>query len=354
VRSSCFAFESVSFERFAAYLCGVSIEEVRAGAERLRKVYQELRKSLSPVIVGQEEPLHFLTLSLFAGGHALLIGPPGVAKTLMVSSLAGAMGLSFHRIQFTPDLMPADILGTELLQIDPETGQRYFRFSPGPIFAHIILADEINRASPKTQSALLEAMQERAVSIAGQTHPLPKPFFVLATQNPIEQEGTYPLPEAQLDRFMFAIFVSYPKYEEEIEIVRRTTAPWNPQVEPLLSAEDILTYQRFVRQMPVADNVIRYAVELVRRTRPQENTDDSFIRENVSWGIGPRGAQFLILAAKAHALLSGKYAPDVEDVQAIAVPTLRHRMVLSYQAEAEGITPDQIIRYLMEKRLAVV
>jgi MoxR-like ATPase len=250
--------------------------------------------------------------------------------------------------------MPADILGTELLQIDPETGRRYFRFSPGPIFAHIILADEINRASPKTQSALLEAMQERAVSIAGQTHPLPKPFFVLATQNPIEQEGTYPLPEAQLDRFMFAIFVSYPKYEEEIEIVRRTTAPWNPQVEPLLSAEEILTYQRFVRQMPVADNVIRYAVELVRRTRPQESTDDSFIRENVSWGIGPRGAQFLILAAKAHALLSGKYAPDVEDVQAIAVPTLRHRMVLSYQAEAEGITPDQIIRYLMEKRLAVV
>ena len=336
------------------YLCKVSVEEVRAGAERLRKVYQSLRKALSPVIVGQEEPLHFLTLSLFGGGHALLIGPPGVAKTLMVSSLASAMGLSFHRIQFTPDLMPADILGTELLQIDPETGQRYFRFSPGPIFANIILADEINRASPKTQSALLEAMQERAVSIAGQTHPLPKPFFVLATQNPIEQEGTYPLPEAQLDRFMFAIFVSYPKYEEEMEIVRRTTAPWEPKVEPLLSAEEILTYQRFVRQMPVADNVVRYAVELVRYTRPQENPDDTFIRENISWGIGPRGAQFLILAAKAHALLSGKYAPDVEDVQAVAIPTLRHRMVLSYQAEAEGISPDQILRYLMEKRLAVV
>jgi MoxR-like ATPase len=332
----------------------VSIEEVRAGAERLRDLYQRLRKELEPVIVGQSESLHLLTLSLFGGGHALLIGPPGVAKTLMVSSLAGVMGLSFHRIQFTPDLMPADILGTELLQIDPESGQRYFRFSPGPIFANIILADEINRASPKTQSALLEAMQERAVSIAGETHPLPKPFFVLATQNPIEQEGTYPLPEAQLDRFMFAIYVSYPRQEEEMEIVRRTTASWEPKVEPLFSAEEILSYQRFVRGMPVPENVIRYAVELVRCTRPQESAEDTFIRENVSWGIGPRGGQFLILAAKAHALLRGKYAPDVEDVQAVAMPVLRHRMVLSYQAEAEGLSPDQIIRHLMEKRVAVV
>ncbi len=322
-------------------------------AEGLRNLYQRLRAALSEVIVGQEEPLHFLMLSLFGGGHALLIGPPGVAKTLMVSSLAQALGLSFHRIQFTPDLMPADILGTEVLQVDPETGQRYFRFTPGPIFAHVILADEINRASPKTQSALLEAMQERSVSIAGQTHPLPQPFFVLATQNPIEQEGTYPLPEAQLDRFMFAIFVGYPSREEEMEIVRRTTAVWEPRVEALLSAEKILHLQRLVRQMPVADNVIRYAVELARSTRPQESKDD-FIRENVAWGVGPRAAQFLLIAAKAHALLSGKYAPDVEDVQRIAIPTLRHRMVLTYQAEAEGISPERILRHLIENRVAVV
>lgn len=328
-------------------------ERLQHEAEGLRNLYQRLRTALSEVIVGQEEPMHFLMLSLFGGGHALLIGPPGVAKTLMVSSLAQAMGLSFHRIQFTPDLMPADILGTEILQVDPETGQRYFRFTPGPIFAHVILADEINRASPKTQSALLEAMQERSVSIAGQTHPLPQPFFVLATQNPIEQEGTYPLPEAQLDRFMFAIFVGYPSQQEEIEIVRRTTAVWEPRVETLLSAEKILHLQRLVRQMPVPDNVIRYAVELARGTRPQESTDP-FIRENVAWGVGPRAAQFLLLAAKTHALLSGKYAPDVEDVQRIAIPTLQHRMVLSYQAEAEGITPERILRHLMENRVPVV
>lgn len=328
-------------------------ETLQREAGGLRELYQRLRVTLSEVIVGQEEPLHFLMLSLFGGGHALLIGPPGVAKTLMVSSLAQAMGLSFHRIQFTPDLMPADILGTEVLQVDPETGQRYFRFTPGPIFAHIILADEINRASPKTQSALLEAMQERSVSIAGQTHPLPQPFFVLATQNPIEQEGTYPLPEAQLDRFMFAIFVGYPSREEEMEIVRRTTALWDPKIEPLLSAEKILHLQRLIRQMPVPDNVIRYAVELARGTRPQES-QDSFIRENVAWGVGPRAAQFLLLAAKAHALLSGKYAPDVEDIQQIAIPTLRHRMVLTYQAEAEGVSPEQILRHLMESRIPVV
>lgn len=328
-------------------------ETLRREAEGLRNLYQQLRRRLAEVIVGQEEPLHFLALSLFGGGHALLIGPPGVAKTLMVSSLAQALGLSFHRIQFTPDLMPADILGTELLQIDPETGQRYFRFTPGPIFAHVVLADEINRASPKTQSALLEAMQERSVSISGQTHPLPAPFFVLATQNPIEQEGTYPLPEAQLDRFMFAIFVGYPSREEEIEIVRRTTAVWQPQVEALLSAEQILHYQRLVRMMPAPDNVIRYAVELVRSTRPQEN-QDPFIRENITWGVGPRAAQFLLLAAKTHALLSGKYAPDVEDVQRVAIPVLRHRMVLSYQAEAEGISPERLITYLMEEKIPVV
>ncbi|MCS7298021.1 MAG: MoxR family ATPase [Bacteroidia bacterium] len=328
-------------------------EHLRREAEALRRLYEDLKHALATVIVGQREPLHYLSLSLFARGHALLIGPPGVAKTLMVSTLAQAMGLSFHRIQFTPDLMPADILGTEILQIDPETGQRHFRFTPGPIFAHVILADEINRASPKTQSALLEAMQERSVSIAGETHTLPEPFFVLATQNPIEQEGTYPLPEAQLDRFMFAIFVGYPSREEEMEIVRRTTALWEPKVEPMLSAERILHLQRIVRQMPVAENVIRYAVDLVRSTRPQENKDP-FIRENVSWGVGPRAAQFLLLAAKAHALLSGKYAPDVEDVQYVAIPVLQHRMVLSYQAEAEGISPQKIIRYLVEQKIPVV
>ncbi|MCS7188293.1 MAG: MoxR family ATPase [Bacteroidia bacterium] len=328
-------------------------ESLKQEAENLRTLYQQLRSSLAEVIVGQEEPLHFLMLSLFGGGHALLIGPPGVAKTLMVSSLAQALGLSFHRIQFTPDLMPSDILGTEILQIDPETGKRYFRFTPGPIFAHVILADEINRASPKTQSALLEAMQERSVSISGQTHPLPAPFFVLATQNPIEQEGTYPLPEAQLDRFMFAIFVGYPSREEEMEIMRRTTGVWNPQIKPLLSADKILHLQKIVRIMPLPENVIRYAVELVRNTRPQENPD-TFIRENVAWGTGPRAAQFLLIAAKAHALLSGKYAPDVEDVQRVAIPTLRHRMVLSYQAEAEGISPEHIIRHLIDHKVAVV
>lgn len=328
-------------------------ETLRREAEGLRDLYQKLREKLATVIVGQKEPIHFLVLSILGRGHALLIGPPGVAKTLMVSTLAQAMGLSFHRIQFTPDLMPADILGTEILQIDPETGQRYFRFTPGPIFAHVILADEINRASPKTQSALLEAMQERSVSIAGQSHPLPDPFFVLATQNPIEQEGTYPLPEAQLDRFMFAIFVGYPSQEEEMEIVRRTTGIWEPKVEPFLSAEQILHLQRLIRQMPVADNVVRYAVELTRSTRPQE-TKDPFIRENVSWGVGPRAAQFLLLAAKAHALLSGKYAPDVEDVQYVAIPVLRHRMVLSYQAEAEGVSPERIIRYIIQEKVAVV
>ncbi len=329
-------------------------EELRRAVEQLRATYQTLHTQLSDVIVGQTEPLHLLTISLFARGHALLIGPPGVAKTLMISSLARLLGLSFHRIQFTPDLMPADIIGTELLQIDPETGQRYFRFSPGPVFAHVVLADEVNRTSPKTQSALLEAMQERAVSVAGQTHPLPDPFFVLATQNPIEQEGTYPLPEAQLDRFMFAIYVGYPRKDEEIEVVRRTTSDREVQLTPLLSAEAILRYQRLIRQMPAPDNVIRYAVELSRLTRPQENRDDSFIQQNVSWGVGPRGAQFLILAAKAQALFAGKYAPDVEDVQAIALPVLRHRMVLSYQAEAEGISPDHVIRHLIEKRVAVV
>lgn len=329
-------------------------EELRRAVEQLRATYQTLRTHLAEVIVGQAEPLHLLMISLFARGHALLIGPPGVAKTLMISSLARLLGLSFHRIQFTPDLMPADIIGTELLQIDPETGQRRFRFSPGPVFAHVVLADEINRASPKTQSALLEAMQERAVSVAGQTHPLPDPFFVLATQNPIEQEGTYPLPEAQLDRFMFAIFVGYPGKEEEMEVIRRTTSDREVKLPSLLSAEAILQYQRLIRQMPAPDNVIRYAVELVRLTRPQENREDAFIQQNVSWGVGPRGAQFLILAAKAQALFSGKYAPDVEDVQAVALPVLRHRMVLSYQAEAEGITPDQVIRHLIEKRVAVV
>ncbi|MCS7162207.1 MAG: MoxR family ATPase [Bacteroidia bacterium] len=328
-------------------------EQVVREAEALRDLYRRLRERLAQVIVGQDEPLHYLALSLFGRGHALLIGPPGVAKTLMVSSLAQAMGLSFHRIQFTPDLMPADILGTEMLQIDPETGRRYFRFTPGPIFAHVILADEINRASPKTQSALLEAMQERTVSVGGQSYPLPDPFFVLATQNPIEQEGTYPLPEAQLDRFMFAIFVGYPTQAEEMEIMRRTTALWEPQIEPFLSAERILEVQRLVRRMPVAENVIRYAVELARSTRPQENKDP-FIKEHVSWGVGPRAAQFLLIAAKTHALLSGKYAPDVEDVQRVAIPVLRHRMVLSYQAEAEGISPERIIRYLIEEKVPVV
>lgn len=318
-------------------------------AQKVQEAYENLLREVRKVIVGQEDVLRLLIISLFGRGHALLIGVPGLAKTLMISTLARALNLSFQRIQFTPDLMPADILGSEILQIDPETGQRYFRFVEGPIFTNILLADEVNRTPPKTQSALLEAMQERAVSIAGQTRVLPDPFFVLATQNPIEQEGTYPLPEAQLDRFMLAIYVDYPSEKEEMEIVARTTGVSQQAVEPILTRDEILSIQKLVRQMPVPPNVIRYAVQLARRTRPQEAGASDFVRQNIQWGVGPRAGQFLILAAKVQALLKGKYSPDVEEVQAVALPVLRHRMVLSYQAEAEGILPDQLIQKLMEE-----
>ncbi|MGQ9864254.1 MAG: AAA family ATPase [Bacteroidia bacterium] len=318
-------------------------------AQQVLETYHQLLGEVRKVIVGQENVLQLLIISLFARGHALLIGVPGLAKTLMISTLARVLNLSFQRIQFTPDLMPADILGSEILQIDPETGQRYFRFAEGPIFTHILLADEVNRTPPKTQSALLEAMQERAVSLAGQTRPLPEPFFVLATQNPIEQEGTYPLPEAQLDRFMLAIYVNYPTEQEEMEIVTRTTGLTHDTVEPVLPREEILAIQKLVRQMPVAPNVIRYAVQLARRTRPQEPQASPFVRQHIQWGVGPRAGQFLILAAKVHALLHGKFSPDVEDVQAVALPVLRHRMVLSYQAEAEGILPDHLIQKLLDE-----
>lgn len=319
----------------------------KAAADQLAGLYADLRQEIGQVIVGQQDVVDQLLLAIFSRGHALLVGVPGLAKTLLISTIAQTLDLAFNRIQFTPDLMPADILGTEILEIDPEGGQKYFKFIRGPIFANVILADEINRTPPKTQAALLEAMQERAVTIAGQTHRLPQPFFVLATQNPIEQEGTYPLPEAQLDRFMFYLTVDYPPFADEVEIVKATTREFNTHVKPMLTGADIEAYQGLVRRVPVADNVVEYAVRLAQNTRVGSSTDE-FIRTNVQWGAGPRASQYLVLGAKAHALLRGKYSPDIEDVQAIAKPVLRHRVVPSFTAEAEGITADHIVEHLLK------
>ncbi|MCL6645164.1 MAG: MoxR family ATPase [Dehalococcoidia bacterium] len=314
-----------------------------------RIVAERIIANVEKVIVGKSREIRLAVTALICGGHMLIEDVPGVGKTMLARAIAVSTGCTFRRIQFTPDLLPSDVTGVSIY--NQKTGD--FEFRPGPILAQVVLADEVNRATPKTQSALLEAMEERQVTVDGVTYRMPQPFMVLATQNPIEYEGTFPLPEAQLDRFMFAIYVGYPSEADEKEIVRRTTGVWEPHVPTFLSADQIVALQRLARQMPVPDNVIRYAVELVRRTRPQENSDP-FIRENVTWGVGPRAAQFLILAGKAQALLSGKYAPDVEDIQAVALPVLRHRMVLSYQAEAEGIRPEQIIRHLMEKQVSVV
>jgi MoxR-like ATPase len=281
-------------------------------------------------------------LGIFSRGHCLLVGVPGLAKTLLVNTVSRALGLSFNRIQFTPDLMPSDIIGSEILDQD-----RNFRFVKGPIFANIILADEINRTPPKTQAALLEAMQEKAVTAAGQTHRLPDPFFVLATQNPIEQEGTYPLPEAQLDRFMFNIWVDYPTYEEELAVVKATTGDDQPVLSPILDAEEIKHYQGLVRRIPVPDNVMEYAVKLATRTRPGLNGAPAIINDHVSWGAGPRASQYLVVGAKCHALAKGRFAPDIADVQAVALPILRHRLVRNYKAEAEGITVDRIVEGIL-------
>jgi len=281
-------------------------------------------------------------LCIFSGGHALLIGVPGLAKTLMINTLAQALGLDFKRIQFTPDLMPSDILGSEILD-----ESRQFKFIKGPIFSNIILADEINRTPPKTQAALLEAMQERSVTIAGQNYKLDLPYFVLATQNPIEQEGTYPLPEAQLDRFMFAIKLEYPSFEEEVQVVKRTTSDVKTTINPLFTAQEIIDFQHLIRRIPVADNVIEYAVSLVSKTRPDNALSNDFVKNYLDWGAGPRASQNLILAAKAHAAFNGKFSPDIEDVQAVASGILRHRIIKNYKADAEGITEEIIIQKLM-------
>ena len=308
-------------------------------ADELHKAYESLKAEIGKKIIGQEDTIDQLLISIFSQGHALLIGVPGLAKTLLIQTLAQALDFEFNRIQFTPDLMPSDILGSEMLD-----KERNFQFIKGPVFANIVLADEINRTPPKTQAALLEAMQERGVTIAGKHYKLPQPFFVLATQNPIEQEGTYPLPEAQLDRFMFNIFLDYPSIEEEKQIVSLTTTDEEPIINKILGKQKIIDFQHLVRKVPVTDHVISYAVNLVHKLRPNSNLSTNLTNEFIEWGAGPRGSQTLILAAKCHAILKGKYSPDIEDVQAIAVPALRHRLVRNFKAEAKGYSVDRLIR----------
>lgn len=310
--------------------------------ENLVKKHQDLKGEIAKVIVGQEEVIEQILLSIYTGGHSLLIGVPGLAKTLMVNTIAQTLGLDFKRIQFTPDLMPSDILGSEVLDQN-----RNFKFIKGPVFGNIILADEINRTPPKTQAALLEAMQERAVTIAGNQYKLNQPYFVLATQNPIEQEGTYPLPEAQLDRFMFAIELKYPSVEEEIQVVKSTTSDDQATIDTLFTDDEIIEVQHLIRRIPVPDNVVDYAVRLVNRTRPGQEGASEYVQNYIDWGAGPRASQNLILAAKAHAAINGKFSPDIEDVKAVSLGILRHRILKNYKAEAEGITEEKIITELL-------
>ena len=317
-----------------------AVQQLNQARER---IIAELRKS----IVGQDEVVDHLLTALFAGGHVLLVGVPGLAKTLLVSSIARVLHLEFSRIQFTPDLMPSDITGTDILEDDVTTGHRAMRFIQGPVFANIVLADEINRTPPKTQAALLQAMQEKEVTAGGQTMALPRPFFVLSTQNPIELEGTYPLPEAQLDRFMFNVHVDYPGAADEEKIVASTTSAYVPQLERVLGGDDILALQQLVRRVPVTDHVVRYAVRLARATRGREDSPE-FVKQWVSWGAGPRASQFLVLGAKTRAVLRGRFAPGIEDVQAVAASVLRHRIVTNFTAEAEGVKPDRIIADLLQ------
>lgn len=311
-------------------------------AKALKQKFHLLSEEIGKVIVGQEETVRLLLTAIFCQGHCLLVGVPGLAKTLLIQTIASALSLKFNRIQFTPDLMPSDILGSETLDKD-----RNFRFIPGPIFANVILADEINRTPPKTQSALLESMQEYAVTVAGEKHTLDRPFFVLATQNPIEQEGTYPLPEAQLDRFMFMVKLEYPSFEQELEIVKNTTSSKKVSVENVISKEEILFFQELVRKVPVADNVINYAVEVVHKTRPNTEKAAAITNEYLEWGAGPRASQNLIFAAKCNALINGKFSPDIEDVQTVATAVLRHRIVRNFKAEAEGVSEEKIISSLL-------
>ncbi len=312
-----------------------------AAVEQLVVKHQQLKKEISKIIIGQNSVINEILIAIYSGGHALLIGVPGLAKTLMVNTISQALGLDFKRIQFTPDLMPSDILGSEILD-----ESRQFKFIKGPVFSNIILADEINRTPPKTQAALLEAMQERSVTVAGHHYKLDLPYFVLATQNPIEQEGTYPLPEAQLDRFMFAIELAYPSFEEEVDVVKSTTGSAPKQVKSLFSAKEIVEIQQLVRRIPVADNVIEYAVGIVGKTRPNSDAAAELVKQYIDWGAGPRASQNLILGAKTHAAINGKFSPDIEDVQAVAIGILRHRIIKNYKAEAEGITTETIIKSL--------
>ncbi|XMO85616.1 AAA family ATPase [Algibacter sp. AS12] len=312
-----------------------------AAIEGFVKKFKALKTEISKVIIGQDEVVTQILISIFSGGHSLLIGVPGLAKTLMVNTIAQALGLDFKRIQFTPDLMPSDILGSEILDED-----RHFKFIKGPIFANIILADEINRTPPKTQAALLEAMQERSVTVAGHRYNLDLPYFVLATQNPIEQEGTYPLPEAQLDRFMFAINLDYPTYQEEVQVVKATTSDVKVKVNALFTAKEIVEFQSLIRRIPIADNVIDYAVSMVGKTRPNSDAAPELIKNYVDWGAGPRASQNLVLAAKTHAAIQGKFSPDIENIQAVSQSILRHRIIKNYKAEAEGVSEEQIIKSL--------
>jgi len=314
----------------------------------LTKGYAELRSEIAKVIVGQDTIIEHLFLTLLSRGHCLLIGVPGLAKTLLIKTLAQALDLKFSRIQFTPDLMPSDITGTEIIEENVSTGTKAFKFIHGPVFANIVLADEINRTPPKTQAALLEAMQEHHVTAAGETYALDEPFFVLATQNPIEQEGTYPLPEAQLDRFMLNLWLDYPSFAEEVQIVKSTTSRYGSSINRVLSAEDIDEFQNLVRGVPVADNVIEFAVRLADRTRPSSPDAPTYIKNWIRWGAGPRASQYLILGAKSRAILHGRFTPDIEDVKAIAGPVLRHRLVTSFNAEAEGVSAIQIVEKLVQ------
>tara|TARA_B100000768_G_scaffold83494_1_gene78999 strand:- start:18510 stop:19472 length:963 start_codon:yes stop_codon:yes gene_type:complete len=319
----------------------VNFSSDKEALEALRSKYEELTSEIGKVIVGQEETIKNVLISIFSNGHCLLVGVPGLAKTLLVQTIADSLGLKFNRIQFTPDLMPSDIIGSEILGENRE-----FKFVKGPLFSNIVLADEINRTPPKTQSALLEAMQERSVTAAGTNYKLDSPFFVLATQNPIEQEGTYPLPEAQLDRFMFNIWVDYPSFSEEVDIVKSTTGNKSVQLKSILNGEEITYFQNLIRKIPVNDNVIQYAVRLASKTRPSNENAPEMTKNFLSWGAGPRASQYLIIGAKCHAVLAGKFSPDIEDVQAVALPILRHRIVRNYKAEAEGYTVEKIVKSL--------
>ena len=317
---------------------------------KLQRGYDSIRQQLSKIIVGQEQVIEQLLIALFCRGHVLVVGVPGLAKTLLISTMARILKLKFCRIQFTPDLMPSDITGTEVIEQDPATGARSFRFIKGPLFGQLILADEINRTPPKTQAALLQAMQEYKISAGGNTYPLEPPFFVLATQNPIEQEGTYPLPEAQLDRFFFQITMDYPSFAEEKEIISQTTGSYQPEPESVLSHGEIIELQDIVRRVPAADHAVEYSVKLARSTRPQDESSPEFVRRFVGWGAGPRAAQALILGAKARALLYGRYAVSVEDIRAVALPALRHRIIVNFHAEAEGVSSETIINRLLENK----